>query len=179
MTTSRWLLPVLLLAASFSCGPEEALAPRRFSARSDALSTGVVISQVYGGGGNATATFTNDFIEIFNRGTTPVDVSNWSVQYASNTGSTWTVTSLGAFGILQPGKYLLVQEASGGGVGSALPTANVVGLIGMSATAGKVALVSSSTQLPMTPACPVASAYVDLVAYGTGATSQRPPSFRR
>src|SRR6185436_4721208 len=40
----------------------------------------VVISQVYGGGGNAGAVYTNDFIEIFNRGTTTVDLSGWSVQ---------------------------------------------------------------------------------------------------
>src|ERR1043165_2829511 len=28
----------------------------------------VVISQVYGGGGNASSVYTNDFIELFNRG---------------------------------------------------------------------------------------------------------------
>jgi hypothetical protein len=45
------------------------------------------ISQVYGGGGNAGATYKNDFIEIF-RGDTSVDVSAWSVQYAS-AGTSW------------------------------------------------------------------------------------------
>ena len=29
----------------------------------------LVISQVYGGGGNAGASYTHDFVEIFNRGT--------------------------------------------------------------------------------------------------------------
>ena len=33
----------------------------------------LVISQVYGGGGNSNASFQNDFVEIFNRGTTTVD----------------------------------------------------------------------------------------------------------
>ena len=42
----------------------------------------VKISQVYGGGGNSGATYTNDFVELFNSGTTPVDVANWSVQVA-------------------------------------------------------------------------------------------------
>ena len=37
-----------------------------------AASDGVVISQVYGAGGNTGASFTHDFIELFNRGTTPV-----------------------------------------------------------------------------------------------------------
>ena len=48
-----------------------------------AVSTSVVISQVYGGGGNAGATYKNDFIELYNLGSTPVDVTGWSVQYAS------------------------------------------------------------------------------------------------
>ena len=39
-----------------------------------AASPDIVISQVYGGGGNSGAPFTNDFIELFNRGTATVDV---------------------------------------------------------------------------------------------------------
>ena len=51
-----------------------------------AVSTTVVISQVYGGGGNAGATFKNDFIELYNVGAVAVDVSTWSVQYAAAAG---------------------------------------------------------------------------------------------
>ena len=47
----------------------------------------VVISQVYGGGGNTGATLTHDFIELYNRGTAAVDISDWSLQYASATGT--------------------------------------------------------------------------------------------
>src|SRR5207248_3664064 len=47
----------------------------------------VVISQIYGGGGNAGATYKNDFIELFNRSSNTVDVTGWSVQYNSNTGT--------------------------------------------------------------------------------------------
>ena len=50
----------------------------------------VVISQVYGGGGNSGATYTHDFIELFNRGTVAQDLTGWSVQYASATGTTWS-----------------------------------------------------------------------------------------
>ena len=39
--------------------------------------TTVKISQVYGGGGNSGATYTNDFIELFNRGQQPIDLSHW------------------------------------------------------------------------------------------------------
>src|ERR1043166_6637920 len=71
-------------------------------------STGIVISQVYGGGGNTGATLKNDFIELFNRGSSAVDVTGWSVQYASATETTWQVTNLTAVTI-QPGEYYLVQ----------------------------------------------------------------------
>ena len=76
------------------------------------LSPNVVISQVYGGGGNSGATFQNDFIELFNRGNSAVNLSGWAVQYASSTGTTWQKTDLS--GMLAPGQYLLIQQASGG-----------------------------------------------------------------
>src|SRR5262249_9124828 len=77
--------------------------------------TSVKISQVYGGGGNSGSTYTNDFIELYNQGSTPVDISGWSVQYSSAGASTWTPTSICASGpcIIQPGHYFLVQEAAG------------------------------------------------------------------
>src|SRR5207302_1856495 len=66
-----------------------------------AVSTGVVISQVYGGGGNSGATLKNDFIELFNRGSAAIDVSAWSVQYASMLGTSWQRTNLS--GSIAPG----------------------------------------------------------------------------
>src|SRR6266480_1068585 len=68
-----------------------------FSA-SPALAAGspnIVISQVYGGGGNSAATLKNDFIEIFNRDGSTVNLNGWSVQYNSTAGTgTWQVTAL-------------------------------------------------------------------------------------
>lgn len=54
----------------------------------------VVISQIYGGGGNTGATYRNDFIEFFNRGNAAVNLNGYSVQYASSTGTSWAVTTL-------------------------------------------------------------------------------------
>ncbi|PYS74292.1 MAG: hypothetical protein DMF69_02180 [Acidobacteria bacterium] len=125
----------------------------------------VVISQVFGGGGNAGAPFRNDFIELFNAGDTAVDLSGWSVQYSSATAATWSVTNLTAT-ILAPGQYYLVQEA-GGATGSLLPPPEVSGTIALAATAGKVALVKNASQL--TGACPVSTNIADLVGYGTSA----------
>jgi hypothetical protein len=72
-----------------------------------AVSPDIVISQVYGGGGNTSApaaTLKNDFIELYNRGTIAVDVTGWSVQYGSATGTTWTGKTI-LSGVIQPGQY--------------------------------------------------------------------------
>ena len=69
-----------------------------------AISPDVVISQVYGGGGNTGATFTNDFIELYNRGSAPVDVTGWTVQYTSASGTSWQATALS--GTVQPRQVL-------------------------------------------------------------------------
>ena len=130
----------------------------------------VVISQVYGGGGNASATFTNDFIEIFNRGTVAQDLTGWSVQYASATSATptWAKTDLTGI-VLQPGQYYLVQEAAGATPSVALPTADVTGVLTMGAAAGKVVLANSTTLV--TTANPTDAQIVDIVAYGTTPTT--------
>ena len=57
------------------------------AAPASAASPDIVISQVYGGGGNAGATLKNDFIELYNRGTESVPVTGWSVQYAAAGGT--------------------------------------------------------------------------------------------
>ena len=59
------------------------------AAAGTAHAAGVVISQVYGGGGNSGAPLHNDFIELFNGGTDAQSLSGWSVQYASSGGGTW------------------------------------------------------------------------------------------
>jgi uncharacterized protein (TIGR03437 family) len=130
----------------------------------------VVISQVFGGGGNSGAPFRNDYIEIFNAGSTPVNLAGWSVQYASATASTWSNTPLGAL-VLAPGQHYLVQQA-GGNNGGALPTPDATGTIAMAAGAGKVALVKSTTAL--TGACPKDDPnIVDFVGYGNAANCFR------
>jgi uncharacterized protein (TIGR03437 family) len=130
----------------------------------------IVISQVFGGGGNAGAPFRNDFIEIFNAGNSPVSLSGWSVQYASATASTWSVTPLTAV-TLAPGQYYLIQESSGGSNGAALPAPDASGTIAMAAGSGKVVLIKNSTALTTT--CPSDPNIVDLVGYGSTATCFR------
>src|ERR1051325_3465043 len=130
----------------------------------------IVISQVFGGGGNAGAPLRNDFLEIFNAGNTAVNLSGWSVQYASATASTWSVTSLSSVN-LQPGQYYLIQESTGGSNGVALSSPDVTGTIAMAAGSGKVALVKNSTAL--TGTCPSDANIVDLLGYGSTANCFR------
>jgi uncharacterized protein len=130
----------------------------------------IVISQVYGGGGNSGATYKNDFIELYNPGSAAADVTGWTVQYASSGGSTWQRTILS--GTIEPGQYYLVQEAFGAGGTVDLPTPNAIGTIAMSATAGKVALVNNATALAGT--CP--AGLVDLVGYGSANCSETSPT---
>lgn len=130
-----------------------------------AAASDVVISQVYGGGGNTGAIYKNDFIELFNRSAGPVNLTGWSVQYASATGTSFQVTALPAV-TLQPGQYLLVQEAAGTGGTTALPTPDKIGTLALSGTAGKVVLANTATAVTSA----TAAAVMDLVAFGTTAT---------
>ena len=139
-----------------------------------AASPNAVISQVYGGGGNSGATYTHDFIEVFNHGSSAVDLTSMSVQYGSTTGNigpnSSQITPLS--GSLAPGQYLLVQEAQGAGGTTPLPTPDVTDAtpIAMSATGGKVALVNGTAAIncgsSTTPCSAAALALiVDLVGY--------------
>ena len=136
----------------------------------------VVISQVYGAGGNSGAVHDRDYVELFNRGGAPVALAGRSIQYASATGS-------GNFGAnanqivvlpaatLQPGHYYLVALA-GGSNGAPLPDPDASGTINMSASSGKVALVDSTGGLGCnggsTPCDAAQEALIlDLVGFGS------------
>jgi predicted extracellular nuclease len=148
-----------------------------------AASPDVVISQVYGGGGNATAPYRNDFVELFNRGSAPVSLAGWSIQYASATGTGHfaanPITPLS--GTLNPGQYYLVHMASGGTNGVLLPAADATGTVAMAAGGAKVALVTSTTGLACngspTACSPEQLAQIrDLVGWGAATFFETAPA---
>ncbi|MBO3103053.1 ExeM/NucH family extracellular endonuclease [Cellulomonas fengjieae] len=131
----------------------------------------VLISEVYGGGGNSGATYTNDYVELVNASAAPVDVTGWSVQYASATGAFGASLTTPLTGVIAPGAAYVVVQAAGTG-GTTPVTGNVTGTVAMSGTAGKVALVTSTTPLSCAgSACAAADSVVDLVGYGSNASA--------
>lgn len=114
----------------------------------------IVISQVYGGGGNGGAEFKNDFIELYNPTNHPVDLTGWKVRYTSAAGTFSSGTDLN--GTIPANGYFLIEEAAGTGGTTDLPTPDVSkGILAMSGTNGKVDLVDKS------------GTTIDLVGYGT------------
>ena len=160
---SRTTLRVGLLPLAFAA----------FAAFSTAASAQVVISQIYGGGGNTGATLRHDFIELKNTTSAAQNVGGWSVQYASATGSTWQVTALPAGTSIPAGAYLLVRQAAGTG-GTVDVVGDVTGTIAMAGANGKVALANSSTALSGT--APVGGALIDIVSYGTANGTEGTPT---
>ena len=135
----------------------------------------VRISQVYGGGGNTGAPYLYDYVELFNSGPVPVDISGWSLQYGSATGTSNLGACTNCLCVLPQGAsipacgYYLVQLAPGTTVTNVplpvpadyvMPAATATNLSG---TSGKIGLYAGSATQPCIPL----NAFVDLVGYGT------------
>ncbi|MES2390766.1 MAG: Ig-like domain repeat protein [Acidobacteriota bacterium] len=156
------------------------------TAQAWAGSTTIVISQIYGAGGNSGAVLDSDYVELFNLGSTSVSLNGWSIQYVSSAGtSASSGTSYNLPNVtLAPGQYFLMKGASGtsctAATSPACPTITADGTsaINMSGTTGKLFLVNNTTLLTgVTPTgtsgastCTLPSGVVDYVGFGTSAT---------
>ncbi|URZ04254.1 DNA/RNA non-specific endonuclease [Clostridium felsineum] len=156
-------IAILLLACSVFSSAIQGLSS---NVRTYAASSHLVISEIYGGGGNSGSSYKNDFIEIYNPTSSTVDLSGWSVQYASASGSFNNITNLS--GSIDAHKYFLIKEASGIGGTVDLPNADATGDINLSATNGKVALAKDTTSV----SGPEDSNVVDFVGYGSADESE-------
>ncbi|MBI1189958.1 MAG: hypothetical protein GC200_04660 [Tepidisphaera sp.] len=130
----------------------------------------VVISQVYGGGGNAFSGYSGDFAVLFNRSSSPVNLTGWSFQSARVSDAGFDSRIVNLSGIIGPGEYRLIVTNQPSATGAALPPADFTPatLFGMESSFGRVALVSTGNLLH--------SDYtrfdvVDLVGYGQLAQS--------
>lgn len=117
--------------------------------------TKVVLSQVYGGGGNSGAEYKNDFIELYNPTNSDVLLTGWKVRYNSAASPISSGTSTTLSGSIKAKGYYLIQQAAGTGGTKDLPSPNATGTLALSGTNGKIDLVDAS------------GAQVDLIGYGT------------
>jgi uncharacterized protein (TIGR02145 family) len=132
--------------------------PRNTTNTSGAPVTKVVISQLHSGGGCG---YYNDYVELFNVGSIPVDITGWSLQYADSTNTSWQTIPLS--GIVNPGKYYLISLKVNLGATNYLPTPDAIGSIDIHPLGGKVALVNNLK--PLSTSGPSAGV-VDFVGYG-------------
>jgi hypothetical protein len=129
-----------------------------------AIADYVVISQVYGGGGNTGAPYKYDFIELYNPTNQPISLEGWSVQYASATGTSWSSTDLS--GTIKAHGYYLIRGAGNVNIGADLPTTpDINGNLNLSGTTGKLALFNKTTKASgKTP-----TGYIDFIGFGNSA----------
>lgn len=134
----------------------------------------VRISQVYGGGGgsSSSATYNQDYVELFNSSGAAVDISGWALEYGSATGnwgsSTGNYFVFPAGTLIQPCSYLLITTGTVGTGGAANPVAgDFNATLNISATNGKVGLFNAVNS-NLACGSELAGTLVDKVAFGTG-----------
>lgn len=125
------------------------------------INTGLMIYEVYGGGGNSGAIYKNDYVVLYNGTSLDIDLSNYSLQYASATGEFTNQDVLS--GTIAAGKYFVAKLGGGGSIGVDISRVDYTGTLNLSATNGKIALVIGSTQISTTNLYNV----VDLVGFGS------------
>lgn len=141
-------------------------------AASFAVNAQVVISQVYGGGGNNGAVYSHDFVELFNNTAQPVTLTGHSLQYAAtagnfSAGNTQTLPNI----TIPAGGYYLIQQAVGTNTSlPALPTPDLIPtaanngtILALGGTNGKIALVNGVTPITGSTDATV----IDFVGFGT------------
>ncbi len=125
----------------------------------------VRISQVYSGGGSSTTpvTYKQDYVELFNSSSNPVDMSGWTLAYASVTGTFSSTYAIPAGTVCMPCSYVLIGCGSLGSAGADFPVVKDLNCaLNLAATAGKIALVSANFG---SGTCP-GGVVEDLVAWG-------------
>lgn len=142
---------ILFVASSFFCG---------------AQSKTVVISEVYGGGGAVNSSYKNDYIQLFNFSSSPVDLSGYTLQIASGANDSWSVGNLS--GIIPANHWFLIKGKGDGPSGADLPVADFTGDFDIKPESGKIALVNSGNALTADCATPGENV-VDFIGYGKDA----------
>lgn len=135
----------------------------------------VVISELAAAGA---AGASDEFIELYNGGPSPVDLSGWKLMYRSSTGATYSLIDTIPVGVSLPSHhyYLMGSGGASGYAGTVTPDqiAKTQGgnptAIGLAATAGHVRLgLPGASATPNLPDGGIDALVADTVGYGTAA----------
>lgn len=136
------------------------------------------ISQIYSRGGEAGATFQNDYVELFNRGQASVDINGWSLNISNFAGVPPNIqissTGIRLFNpagiIMTPGSHLLIKFGGSGGSGQPITVSDInLNPVPISDTGAQMVLLDKDKTLPFgyCPAAPdLTGNVVDYVGYG-------------
>ena len=140
------------------------------------------ISQIYTRGGEPGAIYQNDFIELFNRGNSFVDINGWTLNIMSIEGSSASVVGVRFVSSssipIAPGAHVLFQFTGSGTNGQPVNGDFPIPFVNLGSTGGQITLLGKDQTLPAgCPASPdLTGAVVDLVGYGTAACSEGTPT---
>lgn len=124
--------------------------------------SGIVINEVYGGGGNKSSVFNNDFVELYNPTNSPFDVTGWTIEQRSASNRLGGTATLS--GIIPAGGYFLVQGAAGSNQPGVLPTPDNTSTLGFSGSTAVAVLFDASRTT------------VDLVGWGDATAFEGNPA---
>src|SRR5436190_17785858 len=103
------------------------------------------ISQIYTRGGEVGAIYQNDFIELYNRGNSIVDINGWTLSITTFEGS--SVSTIGLHFIssgsipVVPGTHMLFTFTTGGANGQPLNGDFPVPFVSLGSTDGQIVLL--------------------------------------
>jgi hypothetical protein len=116
--SERVCAALLVLSAVAACTPKKDDTAGSSAAVSDqtvdpTAGNGLVISQIYGGGGLSTSLWNRGYVELFNRTSAPISLKNVALHYAGPISEFGLAASMPSDAIVPPGGYYLVGFLGG------------------------------------------------------------------
>ena len=127
----------------------------------------VVISEIYGGGGNTGSSYNKDYIQLFNLSASQIDLADYTLQIGNDKGSTQIFKLSGT---ILPFHWFLIHGNGDGVSGADLPVGDVISDFNLDMLNGTVALVHSTITSIGTACNSSGEDIVDFVGYGNSAS---------
>ncbi|UNX56567.1 ExeM/NucH family extracellular endonuclease (plasmid) [Georgenia sp. TF02-10] len=137
--------------------------------------TALVISEVYGAGGNGGATFNADFVELYNPTDEDISLSGLAIHYRAANGNSGG-PPFALSGSVPAGEHWLIQMSATGGNGVALPTPDTTASFSMAAAGGQVALQEGTTIITTSGDTSGTAGIVDFVGASGAASFEGAPA---